>query len=180
MKPTVVWITGLSGAGKTTVANSLYEKCKEQYSVGIVDGDVIRAQYNKPKGFDIKSRERIVSEAVYIAKNMLTFQKANLVIVAMISPLQSMRNNARKILKDYCNANFVEVYLDTPLEICEQRDPKGLYEKARAGEIREFTGISSPYEPALSAEIIIPAVYPVDYSVKQIYNKIHEESTTTN
>jgi adenylylsulfate kinase len=111
---------------------------------------------------------------------MVEFQKVDIAIVAMISPLQSMRDNARKILTSYSGVKFIEVYLDTSLEICEQRDPKGLYEKARAGEIREFTGISSPYEPALNAEIIIPAVYPVDYSVKQIYNKIHEESTTTN
>jgi len=180
MKPTVVWITGLSGAGKTTLANALYEKCKDQYRVGIIDGDIIRSQYDKPKGFDIKSRERIVSEAVYIAKNILTFQKANLVIVAMISPLQYMRDNARNILIKYCDARFIEVYINTPLGLCEVRDSKGLYKKARAGEIKEFTGISSPYEPALNAEIIIPAVYPVDYSVKEIYNKIHEKSTTTN
>jgi len=172
MKTTIVWITGLSGAGKTTVANALYEKCKEQYRVGIVDGDVIRSQYDKPKGFDMKSRERIVHEAIYCAKNMISFQKADLVVVAMISPLQSMRNNARKILKDYCNANFVEVYLDTPLEICEQRDSKGLYKKARAGEIKNFTGIDSIYEPARHAEVIIPFNYTVDQAVDIIYNTI--------
>jgi adenylylsulfate kinase-like enzyme len=105
-----------------------------------------------------------------MSKNMITFQKAKLVIVAMISPLQSMRNNARKILKDYCNANFVEVYLDTPLEICEQRDPKGLYKKARAGEIKNFTGIDSIYEPATHAEVIIPFNYTVDQAVDIIYN----------
>jgi len=170
MKPTVVWITGLSGAGKTTVANALHKKCKEQYRVGIVDGDTIRAQYDKPKGFDMKSRERIVSEAVYMSKNMITFQKADLVIVAMISPLQSMRDNARDVLTKYCNVRFIEVYMDTPLEICEQRDPKGLYKKARAGEIEDFTGIDSIYEPARHAEIIIPFNYTVEQAMELIYN----------
>jgi adenylyl-sulfate kinase len=179
MKPTVVWITGLSGAGKTTVANALYERCKDQYRTGIIDGDVIRARYEKPKGFDIKSRERMVSEAVYMAKNMLVFQKADLVIVAMISPLKSMRDNARDILTKYCDANFIEVYMDTPLEICEERDAKGLYKKARAGEIKDFTGIDSPYEIPEFPEVLIhprSTAYgemTVDRATDIIYNRIH-------
>jgi adenylyl-sulfate kinase len=172
MKPTVVWITGLSGAGKTTVANALYERCKDQYRTGIIDGDVIRARYDKPIGFDMNSRQRMVSEAVYMAKNMLVFQKADLVIVAMISPLRSMRDNARSILTKYCDASFIEVYMDTPLEICEQRDPKGLYKKARAGEIKDFTGIDSIYEPATHAEVVIPFNYTVDQAIEMIYNTI--------
>ena len=178
MKPTVVWITGLSGAGKTTIANALFEKCKHQYRTGIVDGDALRARYDKPIGFDMKGRQRMVSEAIYCAKNMLTFQKADLVIVAMISPLRSMRNEARDILTKYCNANFIEVFMDTPLEICEQRDPKGLYKKARAGEIKEFTGIDSPYEIPESPEI---KIYPeknlvevtVERDIEIIYNRFH-------
>lgn len=155
MNKTVVWITGLSGAGKTTIANALYEKCKEQYRTGIVDGDVLRSKYDKPIGFDMNSRQRMVSEAIYCAKNMLTFQQADLVIVAMISPLQSMRNNARELLSKYANARFIEVFMDTPLEICEERDPKGLYKKARAGEIKDFTGIDSPYEAPEFPEVRI-------------------------
>jgi adenylyl-sulfate kinase len=155
MKKTVVWITGLSGAGKTTVANALYEKCKDQYRTGIVDGDILRSRYDKPKGFDMASRQRMVSEAIYCTKNMLMFQKADLVIVAMISPLRSMRNEARDLLTKYANARFIEVFMDTPLEICEERDPKGLYKKARAGEIKEFTGIDSPYEAPEFPEVRI-------------------------
>jgi adenylyl-sulfate kinase len=155
MKPTVVWITGLSGAGKTTVANALYEKCIFQYRTGLVDGDVIRAKHDKPIGFDMESREKMVNKAIYMTKNMICFQKAKLVIVAMISPLRSMRDSARDILTKYCDANFIEVYMDTPLEICEQRDPKGLYKKARAGVIKEFTGIDSPYEAPEFPEIRI-------------------------
>jgi adenylyl-sulfate kinase len=172
MKPTVVWITGLSGAGKTTVANALFEKCKEQYKTGIADGDIIRAQYEKPKGFDMLSRQRMVMEMVYRVRNMIEWQKNDIVIVAMISPLQSMRDEARKIITSYCNAKFIEVYMDTPLEICEQRDPKGLYKKARAGEIKNFTGIDSIYEPATHAEVIIPFNSTVDQAIEIVYNTI--------
>lgn len=179
MKPTVIWITGLSGAGKTTIANALHEKCKDQYRTGIVDGDILRAQYEKPKGFDMDSRQRMVSEAIYCAKNMLTFQRADLVIVAMISPLRSMRDEARYILTKYTNANFIEVFMDTPLEICEERDPKGLYKKVRAGEIKEFTGIDSPYERPEFPEVIIhpkSTIYgemTIDRAVNIIYHRMH-------
>jgi len=181
MKPTVVWLTGLSGSGKTTVANALYEKCKEQYRTGLVDGDAIRAQYDKPKGFDMKSRERIVSEAVYITKNILTFQNADIAIVALISPLKSMRDNARDILQKYCNTRFIEVYMDTPIEICEARDPKGLYKKVRAGEIKDFTGIDSPYEVPVFPEVRIHSrttlgEMTVDKAVNIIYNYINENA----
>jgi len=110
---------------------------------------------------------------------MITFQKAKLVIVAMISPLQSMRNNAREILTKYCDANFIEVFLDTPLEICEERDPKGLYKKARAGEIKDFTGIDSPYEAPEFPEVRIHpkstlfGEMTVERAVDIIYNRIH-------
>jgi adenylyl-sulfate kinase len=176
--PTVVWITGLSGAGKTTIANALYEKCKEQYRTGIVDGDDLRAKKEIPTGFDMLGRQRMVSEAIYCAKNMLTFQKADLVIVAMISPLRSMRNNARELLTKYANARFIEVYMDTPLEICEQRDPKGLYKKARVGEIKDFTGIDSPYEVPEFPDIRIHPTstlfgeMTIDRAVDIIYNII--------
>jgi adenylyl-sulfate kinase len=179
MKPIVVWITGLSGAGKTTLAKSLQNLLKDNHRVGLIDGDDIRARHDKPKGFDMKSRESVVYEAIYMAKNMLTFQKANVIIVAMISPLQSMRNEARKILTTYSDVRFIEVYLDVPLDICEHRDPKGLYAKARAGEITNFTGIDSIYEPAINAEIHIPFNYSVELSTQMIYHAIYEENTTT-
>jgi bifunctional enzyme CysN/CysC len=179
MKKAVVWITGLSGAGKTTIANALYEKCRGQYRTGVIDGDDLRARYDKPIGFDMLSRQRMVSEAIYCAKNMLTFQQADLVIVAMISPLQAMRNNARELLTKYADARFIEVFMDTPLEICEERDLKGLYKKARAGEIKDFTGIDSPYEPPEFPEIRIHprstlfGEMTVERARDIIYNQIH-------
>jgi adenylyl-sulfate kinase len=155
MEKTVVWITGLSGAGKTSVANALYEKCKDQYRTGLVDGDVLRSKYDVPKGFDMTSRRRMVSEAIYCARNILTFQKADLAIVAMISPLRSMRDEARKMLETYNKARFIEVFMDTPLRTCELRDPKGIYKRFRAGEIKDVSGIDSPYEPPDFPEIRI-------------------------
>ena len=147
MKKTVVWVTGLSGAGKTTVGSTLYKKCKVQgYKTSILDGDIVRESLEKSLSFSIEDRCKFVNTITYMALNMLTFQKTDVVIVSVISPLKSMRDNARHILEKYGKAKFIEVYMDTPLEICEQRDSKGLYKKARAGEIKDFTGIDSPYE----------------------------------
>ena len=110
---------------------------------------------------------------------MIEFQKTEVVIIALISPLKEMRNTARDILTKYSNARFIEVFMDTPLEICEERDPKGLYKRARAGEIKDFTGIDSPYEVPTRPEI---RIYPrttlgemtVDKTVALIYNCIYE------
>jgi adenylyl-sulfate kinase len=155
MKPTVVWITGLSGAGKTTVANALYETTKEKYKTLLLDGDVLRLLLDKPLGFDIQSRERMVNETVYKAMNAVIHQNYELIIVSMISPLRSMRDQAKHMLTKYASARFIEVFMDTPLKICEERDPKGLYKKARAGEIKDFSGIDSPYEVPEFPEIQI-------------------------
>ena len=179
MKPTVVWITGLSGAGKTTTANALKELLKEKgYRVGTVDGDDVRRLFEKPISFDIIDRIKVNNVALYAARNMLEFQKAEIVIVSMISPLKEMRDNARDILTKYCKARFIEVYMDTPLEICEERDPKGLYRKARAGEIKDFTGIDSPYQIPEFPEVRIhprSTIYgemTVDRATDIIYNRI--------
>jgi adenylyl-sulfate kinase len=177
MKPIVVWLTGLSGAGKTTIANALYQKCIFQCKTGLLDGDVIRKylEENKVKnyGSSLEDRKQFVNNVVYIARNMIEFQATKIVIVALISPLKEMRDTARDILTKYSSAQFIEVFVDTPLEICEQRDPKGLYKKARAGEIKEFTGIDSPYEAPLHPEVIIASSeMTVERAVDIIYNRI--------
>ena len=184
MKPIVVWITGLSGAGKTTVANALYNKCIFQCKTGLLDGDEIRKYLEENKerkyGFTLKDREQFVNNVVYIARNLIEFQNTKIVIVALISPLREMRDGARYILETYSNVRFIEVYMDTPLKICEERDPKGLYKKARAGEIKDFTGIDSPYEAPEFPEV---RIHPrstlfdemtVDRAVDIIYNQIHQ------
>ena len=184
MKQTVVWLTGLSGAGKTTVSKALYELCKEKYKTGLIDSDNLRLSVNI--GFSIEDRARAVNEMVYAVRNMLEFQKAEIVIVASISPLRAMRDNARHILEKYSRARFIEVFMDTPLEVCEERDVKGIYKKARAGLIKDFTGIDSPYEVPDFPEVWITTKSPycgemtVEKAAYIIYNKIHEEGTTTN
>lgn len=181
--PTVIWITGLSGSGKTTTGKRLYDVLKTNYDkVAFLDGDDVRKYLieNKGKayGYSIEDRKQFVSNVVYIARNMIEFQNAKVVIIALISPLREMRDNARNIFTKYSNANFIEVYMDTPLRTCEQRDPKGLYKKARAGEIKDFTGIDSPYEVPEFPEV---RIHPrttlfgdmtVDRAVGIIYNSI--------
>jgi len=178
MKPIVIWLTGLSGSGKTTIAKALYDKCIFQCKTGLLDGDDIRNYFieNKQRvyGFSVDERKQFINNVVYMARNMIEFQGVKIVIIALISPLKEMRDNARSIITKYCDAKFVEVYLDTPLEICEQRDPKGLYKKARAGEIKNFTGIDSIYERAINAEVIIPFNNSIEESVNIIYNTIKD------
>ena len=148
MKPIVVWLTGLSGAGKTTIANALNEKCKVNgLRSGIVDSDILRQESKTPIGFDIDGRWKAVNTTIFATRNMFEFQRVEVVIVASISPLRSMREVAKNILTKYSNVTFLEVYMDTPLEICEERDSKGLYKKFRAGLIKDMSGIDSPYEP---------------------------------
>jgi adenylyl-sulfate kinase len=185
MKKTVIWITGLSGAGKTTVAKALESHLKaENVKVGLLDGDEVRKylKENKEKnyGFSLEDRKQFVNNIVYMARNMFEVQAAKIVIVALISPLKNMRECAKDILTKYSGVRFIEVFLDTPIEVCEERDPKGLYKKARAGEIKDFTGIDSPYEVPEFPEIRIHhrttlGEMTVDKAVDIIYNKIYDK-----
>ena len=145
----VVWLTGLSAAGKSTIATELE---RELFSQGkhayVLDGDNMRHGLCSDLGFAPEDRKENIRRIGEVAK---LFADAGFVcITAFISPYRSDRELARRIAPP---GRFVEVYLDTPLEICEQRDPKGLYAKARAGEIKDFTGISAPYEPPLKPEL---------------------------
>lgn len=188
MKPIVVWITGLSGAGKTTVATALDVFLKEKgHRVGLADSDALRLDSKIPIGFDIESRWKAVNTMIYAVRNMVEFQKAEIVIVASISPLKQMRYTARDILSKYCNARFIEVFMDTPIEICEKRDPKALYKKFREGIIKDMSGIDSPYEAPTSPEVCIHqrttlhGEMTVDRAVDIIYNHIYDtKNITTN
>ncbi|TDP31245.1 adenylylsulfate kinase [Idiomarina aquatica] len=147
----VLWYTGLSGSGKSTIANAvdirLHELGKHSY---LLDGDNVRHGLNGDLGFDDAARIENIRRVAEVAK---LFVDAGLIVsTAFISPFCSDREYARDLIGA---ADFIEVFIDTPFEICEQRDPKGLYQKARSGEISNFTGISSPYEAPTTPDIHI-------------------------
>ncbi len=138
----VVWFTGLSGSGKSTLANLLEQKLHaESIHTYILDGDNVRAGLNKDLGFSEEDRQENIRRIGEVAKLMA--DAGVVVLTAFISPFRSDRQMVRDLLDE---GEFVEVFVDCPLEICEQRDVKGLYAKARAGMIKNFTGIDSPFE----------------------------------
>ena len=142
----VVWLTGLSGSGKSTLAIGLERRLfAEGLSVVVLDGDNIRTGLNANLGFGAEDRHENIRRIAEVAK--LFLEAGQVVITAFISPTLAMRDLARGIVGE---ADFLEVFVDAPLEACEARDVKGLYRKARAGEIRGFTGIDDPYEAPLS------------------------------
>jgi bifunctional enzyme CysN/CysC len=153
-KPFCLWLTGLSGAGKSTIANLLE---KQLFASGrhtyILDGDKIRQGLNRDLGFSEDDRVENIRRAMEVAR---LFVDAGLVaIVAFISPYRAERNHARSRFEP---DEFVEIYIDAPLEECERRDPKGLYAQARRGELVNFTGIDSDYEPPVAPEIRLDTV----------------------
>ena len=150
-KGVTIWLTGLSGAGKSTIAVELEHALLEnKHQAYILDGDNIRHGLNKNLGFSPEDRSENIRRIGEVAK---LFTDANIItITAFISPYKQDRDNARKLQKE---GEFIEVYVKCPLDVCEQRDTKGLYKKARAGEVKEFTGISAPYEEPLNPEITI-------------------------
>jgi adenylylsulfate kinase len=147
--PVVLWFTGLSGSGKSTVANVVESKLlnlgKHSY---LLDGDNVRHGLNKDLGFSDADRVENIRRIGEVAK--LFVDSGTIVLTAFISPFIADREQARALLLP---GQFLEVFIDTPLSVCEQRDPKGLYKKARAGEIKHFTGIDSTYEAPLNADI---------------------------
>ena len=149
-KGAVVWFTGLSGCGKSTLAAAVEEKLFERgYHTMILDGDNIRHGLNKNLGFSPQDREENIRRIGEVAK--LFADAGTIAMTAFISPYRADRDGARALAPDA----FIEVFVKCDLDICEQRDPKGLYQKARAGEIKEFTGISAPYEEPLNPELVV-------------------------
>ncbi|MFP4683964.1 MAG: sulfate adenylyltransferase subunit CysN [Ectothiorhodospira sp.] len=150
-RPGVIWFTGLSGSGKSTVANRVEEKL---HALGVhtylLDGDNIRHGLNRDLGFTEEDRVENIRRIAEVSRLMV--DAGLIVLTAFISPFRSERRLARDLLDE---GEFVEVYMDTPLEVAEQRDPKGLYRKARRGELKNFTGIDSPYEPPETPEVTL-------------------------
>jgi bifunctional enzyme CysN/CysC len=150
-KGATIWLTGLSGSGKSTVAKDLEKELIERgHLCYILDGDNVRHGLNRDLGFSMEDRKENIRRIAEVAA--LMNDAGVIVITSFISPYISDRASAREVIGD---DSFIEVFIDTPIEICEQRDPKGLYKKARSGEIQQFTGISDPYEAPRDAELIV-------------------------
>jgi len=150
-KACILWFTGLSGAGKSTIASAVEQKLFELgHHTYLLDGDNVRHGLNKDLGFSDADRVENIRRIGEMAK---LFADAGLIVLtAFISPFQSDRRLVRELVE---HNEFIEIYVNTPLKICEQRDPKGLYKKARKGDIKDFTGIDSKYEKAETPEITI-------------------------
>ncbi len=150
-KGCVLWFTGLSGSGKSTIANEVeYSLNKQGYHTYLLDGDNLRHGLNKDLGFSYEDRVENIRRVAEVAK--LFVDAGIIVLVAFISPFLKEREKAKEIIG---KENFIEIFVDTPLEECIKRDPKGLYKKALNGEISEFTGIDSPYEPPENPDVHI-------------------------
>ena len=150
-KPCILWLTGLSGSGKSTIANALEgELFRTGHHSYLLDGDNIRMGLNKNLGFSDADRTENIRRIGEVAK---LFADAGLIaITAFISPFRADRDLVRALVAP---GEFFEVYVKAPLDVCEQRDPKGLYKKARAGAIKQFTGIDSPYEEPAAPELVL-------------------------
>jgi len=151
----VLWFTGLSGSGKSTIACALEEALIDAGHLAyILDGDNIRHGLNRDLDFSSDDRHENIRRIGEVAA---LFADAGLITIsAFISPYREDRAQARSLVETRLGAPFFEIFVDTPIAVCEQRDPKGLYRKARAGEIQAFTGVSAPYEPPQQPDLVLP------------------------
>lgn len=169
----VLWFIGLSGSGKSTLANGLQAKLFENnFNAIVLDGDNTRLGINKDLGFSEKDRNENIRRVAEISK--LFVETGHIVINAFISPFEINRIQARNIISD---TDFLEVYIDSSISACENRDIKGLYKKARAGEINDFTGISSPFERPKNPDILVKTDEQrpnesIDYLFEQLISKL--------
>ena len=171
----VIWFTGLSGSGKTTVSSALEKKLFEMgYFTQLLDGDNIRTGINNNLGFSQEDRLENIRRIAEVSK--LIMNCGVIVLCAFISPTDKIRNMAKSIIGE---DDFIEIFVDTPIEVCEQRDVKGLYEKARKGIIKDFTGVSAPFDKPADANVVIDtSVVPLDESVDEIFEVIKKDITS--
>ena len=165
----VIWLTGLSSAGKTTIGEALLDRLRGMgYKIEMLDGDVVRQHLSKGLGFSREDRDENIRRIGFVAE--LLARNSVFVIVSAISPYRATRDEVRGLTP--C---FTEVYVNAPLEVCESRDVKGLYRKARAGALRGFTGIDDPYEPPLDPEVECRTdLETVEESVQKILDHLEE------
>jgi len=172
----VLWFTGYSGSGKSTLATALEKALIDDHHFAyVLDGDNVRHGLNRDLGFAAEDRTENIRRIGEVAN---LFADAGVItLTAFISPYLADRQLARDVIG---TDRFREIYLTTPLEVCEERDPKGLYKKARAGEIGEFTGISAPYEPPLNPDLIIDtSANDLDTCVAQLINQLRQDQVIT-
>lgn len=165
----VIWLTGLSGAGKSTLANGLETRLQARGTrTSLLDGDNLRHGLNSDLGFSAEDRAENIRRVAEVSKLMV--EAGLVVITAFISPFRAERRSARELLPQ---GEFVEVFVNASLAVAEQRDPKGLYRKARRGELRQFTGIDSPYEAPEKPEITVDTdVLSVHEAVDELYQRL--------
>lgn len=163
-KGAVLWFTGLSGSGKSTICESLQKSLYSKgYLVKVLDGDNIRSGINKGLGFTLDDRQENISRIAEVAK--LFAAEGVIVLCSFVSPTRAIRKLARDIIG---GADFVEIFVDAPLSVCEDRDVKGLYKKARAGELKGMTGIDSPFERPEKPDLLLDTTQrTVESSAKQ-------------
>ena len=168
-KAKVFWLTGLSGSGKSTIAIGVEKELyKKGYLTQILDGDYIRTGINNNLGFSDEDRSENIRRIAEVSK--LFINCGIITINSFVSPTTAIRSQAKQIIGD---ENFIEVFINTPLEICEERDVKGLYKKARKGEIKDFTGIDAPFEEPIDPDIEIKtAQQSIEQSVNELLKKI--------
>jgi len=170
----VIWMTGLSGSGKTTIAIALEQKLRDKgFLTQVLDGDNVRIGINNNLGFTVEDRTENIRRIAEVSKLFLNC--GIITINCFVSPTIEIRQQAKDIIGA---SDFIEVFVNTPIEICEQRDVKGLYKKARAGEIKNFTGIDSPFEAPINPEIDIKtADLTVEAATNQIITTILSQIT---
>jgi adenylylsulfate kinase len=164
-----VWFTGLSGSGKSTISNALEARLRSLGTkLEILDGDIVRTNLTKGLGFSKADRDENIRRIGFVS-HLLT-RNGVIVLVSAISPYRNIRDEVRDRIGD-----FIEVYASAPVEVCEERDVKGLYKKARAGEIKNFTGISDPYEPPLNPDVNCETHREtLEESVEKVLTKLEE------
>lgn len=173
-KAATVWLTGLSGAGKTSIADALARRLKaDGRQVAVLDGDLLRHGLNRDLGFTPQDRHENIRRTAEVAR--LMNHAGLIVIAALISPNRDDRAMAAAIIGD---AQFIEVHVSTPVQVCEARDPKGLYARARAGQIPQFTGVSAPYEAPLAPALTLDTQQQaLEDSAGQLYRHLLAHAT---
>ena len=163
-----LWFTGLSGAGKSTISENLRRLKSEGAKVELLDGDIVRTHLSKGLGFSKEDRDTNVRRIGFVSE--LLSRNGVIAIVAAISPYREVREEVRRRI-----GNFVEVYVHCPIEVLAERDVKGLYKKALAGEIGSFTGVSDPYEPPVNPEVTVDSSKePLEASVDRVWSRLRE------